>query len=55
MPSHDPPGAKTFTVQLILKHAGDANQLYKKALGATELSRIEASWRTTNYELERRR
>jgi hypothetical protein len=39
----------------ILKSTGEANQLFKKALGAKELSRIEAPWGTPNYELERRR
>ena len=50
----DPPGAQTFTVQRIVKDAGDTTQLYKKVLGAKELLRIEAQRGPPNYELEHR-
>ena len=51
----DPLGAQTLRVCPIAKNAGDANQLFKKALRAKDLSRIEAPWGTPNDELERRR
>ena len=51
----NPLGTQILTVYPIAKNADDANQLFKKALGAKELSRIEAPWGTPNDESERRR
>ena len=51
----DPLGVHTLTVCPIARNVGDANQLFKKALRAKDLSRIEAPWGTPNNELERRR